>query len=168
MAARPSRAGAARPLSAPHWSDTGVGVPYRHTSLKPMCDNMGRYHVPARQYYARGHDTATLECARPRGTSGTPGAPGGPPAFPTGQRPSTCASAASVSGTQNVIAIEWYIVIAVDSMGAGRCFPTLQQLYWHVHRVRMAYHEQPIHAFRWSDIPPRIAQVLLHTPMPWS
>ena len=86
---------------------------------------------------------------------------------PHDHRAATCASAASVSGTQNGIAMERDIVIAVDSMGAGHCFPTLQQLYWHAHRVRMAHHEQPIYACRWSHIPP-IAQVLLHTPMPWS
>ena len=45
-AAPPSRAGAARRLSAPHWSHRGVGVPWRCPPSRPVCDDMGRYAVP--------------------------------------------------------------------------------------------------------------------------
>jgi transposase len=36
-----------------------------------------------------------------------------------------------------------------DKLGAGRCFPDLQQLYWRVRRVLMDHHERPIYAFHW-------------------
>jgi hypothetical protein len=35
------------------------------------------------------------------------------------------------------------------NLGAGRCFPDLQQLYWRVRRVLTAHHEQPTYACRW-------------------
>jgi len=36
-----------------------------------------------------------------------------------------------------------------DKIGAGRCFPDLQQLYQRVRRVLMDHHERPIYAFHW-------------------
>ena len=45
--------------------------------------------------------------------------------------------------------IEGFWRVLKDKMGAGRCFPALQQLYWRARRVLMAHHEQPIYAFRW-------------------
>ena len=68
----------ARRLSVPHSWHTGVVVPSCLTSSRPVCYAMGRYCAPARQCYACGYDTATLACARPRGTSGGPGRTGRP------------------------------------------------------------------------------------------
>ena len=45
--------------------------------------------------------------------------------------------------------IEGFWRVLKDKIGAGRCFPALQQLYWRARRVLMAHHEQPIYAFRW-------------------
>jgi hypothetical protein len=45
--------------------------------------------------------------------------------------------------------IEGFGRVWKDKIGAGRCFPDLQQLYWRVRRVFMAHQEQPISAFRW-------------------
>jgi len=45
--------------------------------------------------------------------------------------------------------IEGFWRVLKDKIGAGRCFPDLQQLYWRVRRVFMAHQEQPIYAFRW-------------------
>jgi hypothetical protein len=45
--------------------------------------------------------------------------------------------------------IEGFWRVLKDKIGAGRCFPDLQQLYWRARRVLMAHHEQPIYAFRW-------------------
>ena len=45
--------------------------------------------------------------------------------------------------------IEGFWRVLKDKMGAGRCFPDLQQLYWRARRVLMAHQEQPIYAFRW-------------------
>ena len=45
--------------------------------------------------------------------------------------------------------IEGFWRVLKDRIGAGRCFPDLQQLYGHVRRVLMAHQEQPIYAFRW-------------------
>ncbi len=36
-----------------------------------------------------------------------------------------------------------------DTIGAGRCFGTLHQLYQRTRRVLMAHQEHPIYAFRW-------------------
>jgi hypothetical protein len=45
--------------------------------------------------------------------------------------------------------IEGFWRVLKDKIGAGRCFPDLQQLYWRARRVLMAHQEQPIYAFRW-------------------
>jgi len=45
--------------------------------------------------------------------------------------------------------IEGFWRVLKDRIGAGRCFPDLQQLYWRARRVLMAHHEQPIYTFRW-------------------
>jgi hypothetical protein len=45
--------------------------------------------------------------------------------------------------------IEGFWRVLKDKIGAGRCFPDLQQLYWRVRRVFMVHQEQPIYAFRW-------------------
>jgi len=45
--------------------------------------------------------------------------------------------------------IEGFWRVLKDKIGAGRCFPDLQQLYWRVRRVFMAHQEQPIYACRW-------------------
>ena len=47
----------------------------------------------------------------------------------------------------NPIAGFWRVL--QDKLGAGRCFPDFQQLYWRVRRVLRAHHEQPIYACRW-------------------
>jgi hypothetical protein len=36
-----------------------------------------------------------------------------------------------------------------DTIGAGRCFSTLQQLYWRTRQVLMAHQERPIYEFHW-------------------
>ena len=45
--------------------------------------------------------------------------------------------------------IEGFWRVMKDRMGAGRCFPDLQQLYQRTRRVLMAQHERPIYAFHW-------------------
>jgi DDE superfamily endonuclease len=47
----------------------------------------------------------------------------------------------------NPIAGFWRVL--KDKIGAGRCFPDLQQLYQRVRRVLMDHHERPIYAFHW-------------------
>jgi len=36
-----------------------------------------------------------------------------------------------------------------DAIGAGRCFPDLQQLYHRTRQVLMAHQERPMYAFHW-------------------
>ena len=45
--------------------------------------------------------------------------------------------------------IEGFWRVMKDRIGAGRCFPDLQQLYQRVRRVLMDHHEQPIYTFHW-------------------
>jgi transposase len=45
--------------------------------------------------------------------------------------------------------IEGFWQVMKDAMGAGRCFTTLQPLYWRTRPVLMAHHERPIYAFHW-------------------
>jgi transposase len=45
--------------------------------------------------------------------------------------------------------IEGFWRVMKDRIGAGRCFPDLQQLYQRVRRVLMDHHERPIYAFHW-------------------
>jgi hypothetical protein len=45
--------------------------------------------------------------------------------------------------------IEGFWCVLKDKIGASRCFPDLQQLYWRVRPVLMAHQEPPIYAFRW-------------------
>jgi len=45
--------------------------------------------------------------------------------------------------------IEGFWRVMKDTIGAGRCFGDLQQLYQRTRRVLMAHQERPIYAFRW-------------------
>jgi transposase len=45
--------------------------------------------------------------------------------------------------------IEGFWRVMKDTIGAGRCFGDLQQLYQRTHRVLMAHQERPIYAFHW-------------------
>jgi DDE superfamily endonuclease len=45
--------------------------------------------------------------------------------------------------------MEGFWRVMKDSMGAGRCFPALHQLYQRTRRVLMAQHERPIFKFHW-------------------
>ena len=45
--------------------------------------------------------------------------------------------------------IEGFWRVLKDRIGAGRCFPNLQQLYQRTRRVLMAHQERPIYAFHW-------------------
>jgi hypothetical protein len=46
--------------------------------------------------------------------------------------------------------IEGFWRVMKDRIGAGRCFPALQQLYQRTRHVLMAHQERPIYAFHWS------------------
>ena len=46
--------------------------------------------------------------------------------------------------------IEGFWRVLKDRIGAGRCFPDLQQLYQRTRRVLMAHQERPIYTFHWS------------------
>ena len=45
--------------------------------------------------------------------------------------------------------VEGFWRVLKERIGAGRCFPDLQQLYQRTRRVLMAHQERPIYAFRW-------------------
>jgi hypothetical protein len=45
--------------------------------------------------------------------------------------------------------IEGFRRVMKDTIGAGRCFSDLHQLYQRTRRVLMAHQERPIYAFRW-------------------
>jgi len=45
--------------------------------------------------------------------------------------------------------IEGFWRVMKDTIGAGRCFSTLHQLYWRTRQVLMAHQERPIYAFHW-------------------
>jgi transposase len=45
--------------------------------------------------------------------------------------------------------IEGFWRVLKDTIGAGRCFPDLQQLYQRTRRVLMDHHKRPIYAFHW-------------------
>src|SRR5215468_4058412 len=45
--------------------------------------------------------------------------------------------------------IEGFWRVMKDTIGAGRCFPGLQQLYQRTRHVLMAHQERPIYAFHW-------------------
>ena len=45
--------------------------------------------------------------------------------------------------------IEGFWRVMKDVIGAGRCFPTLHQLYQRTRHVLMAHQERPIYAFHW-------------------
>ena len=45
--------------------------------------------------------------------------------------------------------IEGFWRVMKDTIGAGRCFSDLQQLYQRTRRVLMAHQERPIYAFHW-------------------
>jgi transposase len=45
--------------------------------------------------------------------------------------------------------IEGFWRVMKDTIGAGRCFPDLHQLYQRTRQVLMAHQERPIYAFHW-------------------
>jgi len=45
--------------------------------------------------------------------------------------------------------IEGFWRVMKDTIGAGRCFRTLHQLYWRTRQVLMAHKERPIYEFHW-------------------
>jgi hypothetical protein len=45
--------------------------------------------------------------------------------------------------------IEGFWRVMKDVIGAGRCFPNLQQLYHRTRQVLLAHQERPIYAFHW-------------------
>jgi hypothetical protein len=45
--------------------------------------------------------------------------------------------------------IEGFWRVLKDTIGAGRCFPNLHQLYQRTRQVLMAHQERPIYAFHW-------------------
>jgi hypothetical protein len=45
--------------------------------------------------------------------------------------------------------IEGFWRVMKDAIGAGRCFPDLQQLYHRTRQVLMAHQERPMYAFHW-------------------
>ena len=45
--------------------------------------------------------------------------------------------------------IEGFLRVMKDTIGAGRCFGNLQELYQRTRRVLMAHQERPIYAFHW-------------------
>ena len=45
--------------------------------------------------------------------------------------------------------IEGFWRVMKDTIGAGRCFPDLLQLYQRTRRVLMAHQERPIYEFHW-------------------
>ena len=45
--------------------------------------------------------------------------------------------------------IEGFWRVMKDTIGAGRCFSDLQQLYQRTRQVLMAHQERPIYAFHW-------------------
>jgi transposase len=45
--------------------------------------------------------------------------------------------------------IESFWRVMKDAIGAGRCFSTLQHLYWRTRQVLMAHQERPIYEFHW-------------------
>jgi transposase len=45
--------------------------------------------------------------------------------------------------------LEGFWRVMKDTIGAGRCFGTLHQLYQRTRRVLMAHQERPMYAFRW-------------------
>ena len=45
--------------------------------------------------------------------------------------------------------IEGFWRVRKDRIGAGRCFPDLQQLYERTRQVLMAHQERPIYKFHW-------------------
>ena len=45
--------------------------------------------------------------------------------------------------------IEGFWRVMKDTIGAGRCFPNLHQLYQRTRQVLMAHQERPIYEFHW-------------------
>ena len=45
--------------------------------------------------------------------------------------------------------IEGFWRVMKDTIGAGRCFPDLRQLYQRTRQVLMAHQERPIYEFHW-------------------
>jgi transposase len=45
--------------------------------------------------------------------------------------------------------MEGFWRVMKDTIGAGRCFPDLHQLYHRTRRVLMSHYERPIYTFRW-------------------
>ena len=55
-----------------------------------------------------------------------------------------------------------------DTIGAGRCFPNLPQLYQRTRQVLMAHQERPIYEFLVADSAPNFAGSALRTRVPSS
>jgi hypothetical protein len=47
--------------------------------------------------------------------------------------------------------IEGFWRVMKDTVGAGRCFDALHQLYQRTRRVLLTHQEQPIYRFSWPD-----------------
>ena len=52
-------------------------------------------------------------------------------------------------GGHHLNPIEGFWRVMKDAIGAGRCFPDLQQLYHRTRQVLMAHQERPMYAFHW-------------------
>jgi hypothetical protein len=52
-------------------------------------------------------------------------------------------------GGHHLNPIEGFWRVRKDTIGAGRCFGPLQELYQRTRRVLMAHQERPIYAFHW-------------------
>jgi transposase len=52
-------------------------------------------------------------------------------------------------GGHHLNPIEGFWRVMKDTIGAGRCFPDLHQLYQRTRHVLMAHQERPIYAFHW-------------------
>jgi hypothetical protein len=52
-------------------------------------------------------------------------------------------------GGHHLNPIEGFWRVMKDTIGAGRCFPELLQLYQRTRRVLMAHQERPIYEFHW-------------------
>ena len=52
-------------------------------------------------------------------------------------------------GGHHLNPIEGFWRVMKDTIGAGRCFGALQELYQRTRRVLMAHQERPIYAFHW-------------------
>jgi hypothetical protein len=80
-------------------------------------------------------------------------------AFPQSHRASTCARAASVSGSQNVMSISWYIALAVEISAPGISLLSLQGVDLTAPHDEHGRRDQTERAPPEDVIQPRILQV---------